>query len=277
MRHAFLILAHDNGDQLAALVDRLAPAGSGDRVLVHIDARSALWRRTRGAFLAGNPCVEVIARPVAVRWGHSSTVAAVRLLLRLALAGGFDLAHLMSGSHWPVVSAAEIAATYDGSTCHIEALPGLQEDRMQRVWLDARWLERRGATRWRRLLAGGLRRLSKLLPARRSRPWGPWHKGETWWSLPRDACVAVLPELDRAIHSGRLIGTVNADEHVIPTIMASRFPERIGAERCFVRWDAASSSPETLTAADWPNVVASGAWFARKLSAEQDGFFLDYG
>ncbi|MBC2666043.1 glycosyl transferase [Novosphingobium flavum] len=272
-RFAWLVLAHADAAQLRALVDRLAPPGGPDFAVVHLDAKSPLWRETRGAFLTPRPELAVIPRPVAVRWGHNSQVAATRLLLAEALRRPFTMAHLVSGADWPL-AAPEAMIPAPAQDCCIEAAPALQAERMERLRLDARCLRPDPAKPWLYYPARALRALSRLLPPRRVRPWGEWHKGSQWWSLPRDVCAAILPELDRAFAQGRLAGTVCADEHLIQTIVAQRFAQRIApGNRRFIRWDG-QSSPQVLTAADWPEAEASGAWLARKVSREHDPFFL---
>lgn len=273
-RFAWLVLAHADAAQLSALIDRIAPPGGPDFAVVHLDAKSPLWRESRGAFLAARPNVHLVANPVAVHWGHASQVAAIRLLLAEALRHPFTHAHLVSGADWPLVPRAAICADLAAAPardCQIEARPGAQSERMERIRLDARWLRPDPARPWHWYPARALRRLSALLPPRRARPWGAWHKGSTWWSLPHDACAAVLAELARA----PLFGTVCADEHLVQTIVARHFAQRLApSNRRFILWDG-GASPRTLTAADWPAALASGAWLARKVSRRADPFFLD--
>jgi len=272
MRHAYLILAHEDAVQLEALVRRLAPPGGPDRAIVHIDAKSALWHETRGRFLGGIGTATVIPNPVKVRWGHASQIAATRLLLAEALREDFAVAHLLSGADWPLAPRETILAEAVDA-CHIEAAEGVQSERMERVRLDSRMLRPDPAKPWQWYPARALRRLSTFVPARKAGPWGAWHKGSQWWSLPRDVCGAVLTEIDRAFASGLLAGTLCADEHLIQTIVAARFPARIAPNRRFVRWSS-GASPDVLTGADWDAAKASGAWFARKLSRTRDPFFL---
>lgn len=270
MRQMFLILAHEDAAQLEALVRRLAPPGGPDRAIVHFDRKSALWRETRGVFLEG--LATVIPRPVKVRWGHASQIAATWLLLAEALRAEFTIAHLVSGADWPLASRERIIAEA-GQSCHIEAVPGVQRERMEQVRLDARILRPDPKKPWEWYLARTLRELSAVVPSRKDGLWGPWHKGSQWWSLPRDVCEAVYAETGRALEGGALTGTLCADEHLIQTIVAHRFPDRLAHNRRFIRWDA-GASPDVLTAADEAEALASGAWFARKLSRTKDPFFL---
>jgi len=275
-RFAWLVLAHADAEQLAALLARLVPAGSPDFAVVHLDRKSPLWHETRGAFLAHRPNVRLIARPVAVHWAHHSQLSAIRLLVREALREDFTHAHLVSGADWPLATRAAMLADLARDPqrdCCIEAAPGVQDERMRRISLHARWLRpdpaRPLAVRREYLL----RRLSARLPLRGGGPWGQWHKGSTWWSLPRDVCETVIGELDRGFARGTFLATQCADEHAIQTIVARVFPQRLAPPRRHVVWDA-GWSPRTLTAADWPAAIASGAWLARKVAREVDPFFL---
>lgn len=280
MRMAYLILAHDGEAQLAALLDRLVPPGSSDIAIVHADRRSALWRSLRAAPPGEPQRVRLIADPVAVRWGHWSQVAAILRLIEAALEAGCDYAHLVSGADWPIANRDDIAARLSATPlCHIEALPGLQEERMQGFRLDARWLQLDSVrNRLAYAAAWELRRASRWiehLGQQRPRPWGSWCKGSTWWSLPVDALRLLARELPPLIASGRLRGTLCADEHATQTIVAAHFPERLADNRRYIVWPEGQSSPRLLEAADQSAMLDSGAWFARKVALARDPFFLD--
>lgn len=270
----FLILAHEDELQLKALIERLLQPGSQDKAVVHIDAKSQLWRETKGRFLRGLPNVRLISRPIPVYWAHASMVCATTLLIREALKEHFDLAHLISGSDWPVLGKSARLSQWDGK-CQLEAEPLVQSERMNRFWLDSRFARAPHMTLYHWRLKVLMDRISSRLPARASEPWGPWHKGSQWWSLTREACEFIVPELVRARWSGRLFATVCADEHLIQTIMASRMPNVLSSNtRRAVLWEDGRDSPRILTARDWPDILASGAWFARKVSRRIDPFFL---
>lgn len=282
MRMAYLILAHDGEAQLNALLDQLVPPGSPDIAIVHADRRSGLWQGLRAAPLGDPQRVRLIADPVAVRWGHWSQVAAILRLIEAALEVGCDYAHLISGADWPVASRDDITAALAATSappCHIEAVPGVQEERMQGFRFDARWLQLDPVrNRLAYAAAWELRRASRWierLSQPRSRPWGGWCKGSTWWSLPTDALQLLARELPPLIASGRLRGTLCADEHAIQTIVAAHFPERLADHRRFIVWPEGQSSPRLLEAADKQGMLAGGAWFARKVSLAHDPFFLD--
>ena len=286
MRMAYLIVAHGDRTGLERLVSTLLPVDSPDQVIVHADARSGLWKELARGYLIDDPRVRVLSDPVPVIWGHWSQVEATRRLMQAAIACEVDYAHLLSGVDWPVADRAaivsDIAAAPEG-TCYIEAVPGMQEERMQTWRLDTRWLRPdRHSEKLAYILTWEMRRLSRYadglrerLGHIRSRPFGPWCKGSCWWSLPRDALISGESDLRHLIRNGRLRGTVCADEHALPTVIAHRFAERLSGNRRFIDFAPGASSPRTLTRDDLPAIKAGNYWFARKVDAAVDPFFLD--
>jgi hypothetical protein len=284
MRMAYLIMAHHDRAGLARLAKVLLPDGAPDRIVIHADARSALWRDLRHSPLSDDPRIHVLPDPVPVIWGHWSQVEGARRLMAAALSLGCDHAHLLSGVDWPVVSReriiADIAAQPMG-TCFIEAEPLIQQDRMQGFRFDTRWL-RLDPTRDKIAYAATweLRRLARLggylrekLRTERSRPLGPWHKGSCWWSLPTAAMASSERDLRDLVTSRRLSGTVCADEHAMATAIACRFATLIQPNRRFIDFPPGLSSPRVLTRDDLPAIRQSGAWFMRKVDATIDPFF----
>ncbi|GFM27635.1 glycosyl transferase family protein [Novosphingobium sp. PY1] len=282
MRMVYLILAHDNRAQLDLLIERLLGPGGEDFAVIHADRASPLWPELRASLPEAAGRVHLVADPVAVRWGHSSLVEAIAKLVREAVRLGSEGAHLISGADWPVTPREAIAQTMRKGLCHIEVRPGHMEERMQTFRLDTRWL-RLDPARDRRAYAATweLRRLARWADAARnrlglprSRPYGLWAYGSGWWSLPADVLAMLDKEMPRLLTSGRLRGTVCSDEHVVPTLVAHAFPERIAAHRRYVDFPAGASSPRMLTAADLPAIASSGAWFARKVDVTHEPDFL---
>lgn len=273
MRFAYLITAYDNAEHLVALVNRLCPPGTPDVAIIHIDAKSEL-RHQSGAIAAANPAVRLVPRPVAVHWGHANMIEAIRLLLRAAMGHDFTHAHLISGSDWPLVSRERRVAEF-GERCWIEAVPGVQSERMEVRRFDSRYLRPDPSKPFDWYRARLLKELSFRLPRRTHRPFGEWHKGLSWWSLPRDVCETVLGGLDRGFAQGVFKGVIVGDEHAVQTIVAHHYPERIERHRHFLRWPEGAASPAWLNEADWAMARASDAWFARKLSVVQAPFLLE--
>lgn len=282
MRMAYLLLAHEGPEQLERLIGTLLGSDTDDFVVIHADRRSALWRDLRLHLPGPAGRVHLVPDPVVVRWGHWSQVAATEKLIREAVRLGCDHAHLLSGADWPVIPRADLIHELRGGLCHAEVRPGHMAERMQTYRFDTRWL-RIDPSRDRIAYAAiwELRRLSRWLDGLRGRfgsgraqPFGPWAYGSQWWTLPADALSMLARELPPLLRSGRLRGTLCCDEHVVPSLIAHHFPGRIAANRRFVRFPGDASSPRLLGAPDLPEVVASGDWFMRKVSALHDPFFL---
>jgi hypothetical protein len=284
MRMAYLILAHEDEAQLDALIEVLVPPGSPDVAIVHADRRSTLWRALRRRLPGGR--LRLVPDPVAVRWGHQGQVVAIEKLVAQAVRARCDYAHLISGADWPLVPRERIVAEIErgNGRCHIEARPGHLEERMQTFRFDTRWL-RLDPARDRRAyaVAWELRRLARWCDAarlrlgrERSRPWGRWHYGSQWWSLPADALNVLARELPRLLRSRRLAGTVCADEHVVQTIIARAFPDRLAENRRFIDFPPGTSSPHLLDETHRAPLLASDAWFMRKVSRAHSSFFDEF-
>ncbi len=286
MHFAYLIAAHDNGDQVMALLDRLLVGDTADYAVLHLDRKSPLWRAERARF-AGHASgrVHVIDDPASVAWGHRSQIDATRKMLSVANRKGFDLAHHVSGSDWPIASRAAMVGELAGKplAAHIEIVGAVQQERMQSWWFDRRTLAssahfpRLGPNVARAQLLAS-RHFTRIAPRwgkTRSEPFGaPSLKGWSWWSLPHDIACPLEAALTTLLGSGRLRFTQCSDEHVIPTFVARNFPDRLAPYRRHIEWAESSYHPKTFTTADAPAIRASSAWFARKFDMRVDPFFL---
>ncbi len=287
MNFAYGILAHAGADQLGLLIDRLADGPEGDRILLHIDQKSDLWRGQRDRF-ATHPSGKLVLLPdpERVAWADQSLVAAQCRLLREALAHPFDYFHLISGSDWPIAArdriAADIASFGARRPAFADCCEGRQEERMQHWWLADRgpWLKRfprllANVDHAQRRLSRTFSRLSQKAGFERSRYEGrPWAKGSGWFSLPRDIAVDVHAEVSRMLARGRLRFTRCSDEHAVQTVLLRHFGDRIAPDRRYIDWSAGQAHPKLLTRDDLEAIVESGAWFARKFDSAVDAFFL---
>jgi hypothetical protein len=280
VRFTYLILAHRDLDQLAALVARLLRDDPEDRVILHYDRGSpesdAALARFGEPF---GPRLTLVPR-IRCRWGHRSQVEAILLLLDRALDTPFDYVHLISGQDWPIRTKTELLAGLEPGALYLSFEEPPMPERMDAYHFHDRLLgpsAHATTLRYRTQLL--LRRLGRAwtrLAGPRTCPFGPaWRKGSTWWSLPRPAAEHAVAGLRALIESRRLHHTLCADEHAIQTLLAySAFAPFIRPNRRFIRWQPGRSSPDLLTAADTPALLASDAWFARKLDRAVDPFFL---
>jgi hypothetical protein len=96
------------------------------------------------------------------------------------------------------------------------------------------------------------------------------YAGDVWYNLGAEAVHHVV---DNERWAGRLLsfarGAPNADELVIPSLVLNdqNHLDVVSDRRRYLRFERGRPHPATLTVADIPDAVASGAFFARKLSA----------
>ncbi len=278
---AYLILAHRDLDQLAALITRLLRDDPEDRVVVHYDRGSPVSDEELQAF-AGRfgGAVSLVPR-IRCLWGHHSQIEAEWRLKKAATELEIDYAHLISGQDWPVTTKADMVAAIEPGTGYVTfEQPDMTERMDDYHFHDGMLGPNPHTTSWRYHKDMNLRRTARLytrLRGPRACPWGPsWKKGSAWWTLSREALCYAVPRIGAAIEAGRFRHTLCGDEHVIHTVMAySPFADRLRENRRFIRWQPGTSNPELLRAADEPAIRASDAWFARKVDRKVDPFFLD--
>jgi hypothetical protein len=114
----------------------------------------------------------------------------------------------------------------------------------------------------------------------RSYPWPRRHPfvdgrhpyvGDVWYNLGAEAVQHVV---DNDEWAGRLLSfsraAPNPDELIIPSMVLNgqQHLDVVSERRRYLRWNRGEPHPATLTVADIPDVLASGAFFARKLSAD---------
>lgn len=290
MKFAYAILAHTAPDQLSRLIDRLADGPDDDRIVLHLDRKSDLWKAQRDRF-AGHPSgkVVLVPNPVDVIWAHSSQVAAQCRVLGKALECDFDYIHLISGADWPTSPrekiVADIAAHGEQFPAFIDIYGEMQQQRLQDWWFDDRKFHLEGYPRLSENVERAQTRLSWVF----SRWWHkarldrgfyqgqPWVKGSGWFSLPRDIAADIRREVSRMLQRGRMRFTQCADEHALQTVLVRRHGDRVVPDHRYIDWSAGGNHPKLLTAEDREAIVASGAWFARKFDMTADDFFLEPG
>jgi Core-2/I-Branching enzyme len=285
MKFAYCIAAHGQGDQLSRLLHHLLPSGSGDVAIVHLDAKSELWRHRNQLTRDWPKQAHVVTNPTAVHWGDATQVRATALMVRDAIGHGFDYAHHLSGVDWPIKTRADIERDIrdnGNGTAFMTILGPQQAERMQLRWINERRTVAHLPPRFRPAANMGIHRTNGVinalfarLPLERSQPYGPWQKGWSWWSLPAETAAKVADAMDAILASGRLRATMCCDEHVTATLVAALHHGPVSDYRREIRWLADRDNPEILTRADMPTLHASSAWFARKFDGAVDDFFYD--
>ena len=97
-----------------------------------------------------------------------------------------------------------------------------------------------------------------------------FYKGSQWFSITKEATVAILKEKNNILNRYRF--TLAPDEAWLQTFMQeSEFVGQIADSNLrYIKWIQGKASPETLTMEDYENMVGSGKLFARKFDWDKD-------
>lgn len=271
MRHAYLILAHNEFGLLQRLVSALDDARND--IYVHIDRRcqSLPELRTMKSELH-------VYSEVKVYWGDSSMLDAEFFLFKKAAEGKYDYYHLLSGVDFPVKSndyidsyceARNGFAFLDSYHCP----DGETADKMK-VWhLFPHYFTNQSGSlfSFRRIMRALFNRGQRYLHLFRNQG-VDFRKGAQWMSLP-DEILRYL--ITKESYAKRIFThTFCPDEYFVQTIIYDS-PYR---ERAFANeWDGTGNARyidwsgdnvKVLTMEDIEAIRKTDALFARKFSSE---------
>ncbi len=296
-RVAYLITSYTLPTQVLRLA-RTLRRGSPEALIVlhHDDRRCGVDARALDAL-----GVRRVEPPSPVAWGESSQLEMVLRCLRWLLQRShFSWVVLLSGQDYPIrpVPDIERSLAASGVDAFIEAQRVERPALSRRVPVDEfalryyyRWQKLSSGAPRRRLLATAAR--ARPLFAVRGMPSGTWvgvralrtpfrpgfecHRGSDWFTLSRRA-VGALDQLVRAQphvldHYRR---TLIPTESFVQTVLANERAMRIRDDhRRFTVWQVGAGRPRVLGFADLPEMLASGADFARKFDETLDRTVLD--
>lgn len=275
MKHAFLITAYTDAQQLIDLVHALNSADSS--FYIHLDAKSTLLNTSELDPLKMMTNVYFIRKPLRVHWGGFSHFRAILLLLQEALSGSAaDYFHLLSGQCFPTRSYHDFSAFFERNAGRefITAAPieqmnwtGGSMNRLQLYHLND-WFNIRMRF-WKRI-NGRFLQLQRKLGVKRKLPLPvkQYYGGGTWWSVSRAAALHVVQALAVPGILASLRYTHCAEEIVFHTLLAnSPLKENIANEDLrYVDWSTRDGyCPVILDERDLETVRASHKLVARKL------------
>lgn len=106
-KHAYLILAHKNFDQLGTLI-KLLDYPQND-IFVHVDAKAKNFNQNVLRNMCQHSSLTILPNRYKVNWGGVSIMRAELALLKTATSSGFyDYYHLISGMDMPLKTQGEI-------------------------------------------------------------------------------------------------------------------------------------------------------------------------
>jgi hypothetical protein len=267
--HAFLLLVHADPEMCGLLTTRLVRSG---RVYLHVDRRVE-----PGPFRRACPEAVIVADPVRVRWGGwAQTEATVRLIEAALSDPAVSRVSLLSGQHYPIVPAADLAGDSAFGGGPVERIAALRAPDPARGKPENRFTERffpigRPGSRAAVVANGVARRLPALKPARALRG-RSLYAGSPYFSLTRNTAEQVVRAArgDTAL-TGYFRRIASSDEAFFHTVVGNLDGVTIDPRgTTYVRW-AGGRHPEPLAAEDLRKAVDEGFLFARKFSSADPG------
>lgn len=290
-KHAYLLMVHGDLPLLRTLV-RMLDDPRND-IYVHAD-------RKFGEFRAQELCVKraglhVLERRIDARWGDTSLMEVELMLMREASRrGSYAYYHLLSGADLPIKTQDyihEFFAKHAGKE-FISYMDTPRDDvdaryKMERYHFFMRY--ERSLPRLINILVAKLRfvisdALYAVCGPRRID--GAVKKASQWVSLTHE-CIGLILEREAAVRR-QFRFTRACDELFVPyVVLGSPFAERVyqletGRSERYSVWEDGAWSPNQLTMANWEDLVATDALFARKFSTKTapdlvDAVFQNWG
>lgn len=256
MKHAYLIIAHNEFEVLKRLVAALDDERND--IFIHYDKKVSVIPDISTA----KSGLYVLRDRVDVRWGTVSQIKCEYALFEDAYKfGGYSHYILISGTHFPLVSNECIASflkRHEGRSLfpYMDAADDYQVDmKMRRINVMP------GTIVWRALL-----KAQRMLGIRINAD-SRFYNAGNWACLSEDA-VRYLIERKEAILK-KYGFSFCGDEFFAPTeLMASSLAESVVFSRELLKFDIGRSNARIYTLEDYDELMASGCLFARKLVGE---------
>lgn len=270
-KHAYLIMAHHNFEQLQQLLDLLDDARND--IYLHIDKKAGSFSPQQ---VHTNRAGLILTERLNIQWAGHSQIQCELLLLKAAAEKHYDYYHLLSGLDLPLKTQDDIHAFFEEN--HGKEFIGLDKQAIE----SRNYLDRTQYYYWFQNIYGRDRG-RKTLPIRTLEDWlvalqekmgfrrkelVPLYKGANWFSITDTMVQYVLKQ--EAVIRKQFFFSRCADEVFLQSIaMASPYRECITGES-LRETDWERGSPYTFRAEDVPQLLNCGRLFARKLDRNVD-------
>lgn len=278
MKHAYLIIAHNEYPVLATLLSMLDDERND--VYVHVDKRSEELYEKISSFRMKEGGLFILDSRLEVYWGDISQVEVEYLLLETAsMRETYSYYHLLSGTDLPIQDQNDIHSFFAGNSgkefVGFWQTSGHQRDlkrKVSRYYLFTRQLKRNGS-KWH-AIAAPCRNLALILQklVRFQRRWEvEFKKGPNWFSITHAFCQCLIEWKPFVLRRFRY--TLCPDEVFVQTVLwNSSFKKDIYClhDDCegnmrLIDWNR--GSPYTWRKQDYNELVGSDMLFARKFSS----------
>lgn len=273
MRHAYLIIAHNNPEILYAQLELLQQDGTD--FYYHLDSRMKFDREKLLKLSKGSQVTFIKSKKI--QWGNYSQIDCELRLLEAAIKGHYDYYHLLSGVDLPIKRKEQIDAFFEKNSgkefIHFDS-PKVSKSDIERISYYHLFP---GRQKINRKLDGAFIRLQKCLHINRlSRINWEIQKGANWFSITNKLAEYILSQkkLIKKLFSYSLCG----DEVFLQTIVHnSEFRNCLYVNRytgdyhsCMRYIDWNRGNPYVFKENDVEDLIESDYMFARKFSCESN-------
>lgn len=213
-RHAYLIQAHGNFEQLKVLLSLLDD--SRNDIFVHVDAKARGFERSAFDGVCTAASLVFLEHPINVRWGGPSQIWSELMLLEEALAAGeHSYYHLLSGADLPIKTQDEIHSFFEANEGREFVLFWKKKNSTASRWLYSPFAEY--GSRFAGNLVNNIFKGVQLLFGRHPHPEVDFRYGANWFSITEDLARYVVSRKDwiRKVFSH----TCNCDEVFLQTLV----------------------------------------------------------
>ncbi|GAB6120601.1 beta-1,6-N-acetylglucosaminyltransferase [Dysgonomonas termitidis] len=283
MKHAILVTAYKNPQQLNELVDFFDEDYS---FYIHIDKKS----RITGSdikMLEEKPAVKLVSREYRVNWGSVDHLKAILLLSKeCAKDKDIDYVHLITGQDFPVKSPQQISGylkeNYGTEYLSARPLP-------IKTWIGGGFnrviyynlYEVFNAKSWHRLFIKAFVQIQKFAGYKRKLPseLNSLYGGSTYWTLTLPAVKYFLCFLDKYPNILETYKYTFCSEEILlhSILMNSPFKEKVAKKNLrFMLWENRDGVyPANLDERDFEDIIRSDTFFARKFDYPVSGKLRD--
>lgn len=286
MNVAYIILAHKNPQQVIRLVLRLLD-GEGDTVVIHYDRNSAdIGYRQLVEALASRQNV-LFTNRTRCSWGGFAIVeATVNCLRELSRKGiSYDYAMLLSGQDYPLQCTRKLKNWLKSANGH----SFMQYFSLPNACWHGGGVSRLESWQYTRIALfgysvghGGLvnlvnKTMNMLFPRRKFFPHLTPYGGSQWWCLSREAVGYILHYIQRQVMFVRYFRSVHCSDEIFFHTILMNSPLRAKVQNesaTFADWTSGPDYPKILGSDDYPRLIDSPCFFARKFDMERDAAIL---
>lgn len=269
MRHAYLIIAHNEFEVLQRLVSALDYEMHD--IYIHFDAKV----KKIPLITTQKSALYILSKRIDTCWGDITLLEVEYELWEHAhTQGGYSFYHLISGQHYPLRPANELyhySSTFSGKSIFLPMYTNEEEidAKIRRYNFFAKYMmsgKNRYCYKVGRFLWNLILKPQKILNIKRYKK-EHFYKASQWCSLTCDAIEYLLANREDILRKYRY--TFCADEFfVLSELMNSCLKEKCLFDMNILKVEFVASTPRIYNETDWEELMQSGCLFARKFTKQ---------